>query len=75
MDPPRPGLTREAMKRVQEIAPERIAYVSCNPSTFARDLGKLSNLYDVESIRLIDLFPNTYHVESLAILSKKSEGA
>jgi 23S rRNA (uracil1939-C5)-methyltransferase len=70
LDPPRPGLTNEAMKRVMELAPERIAYVSCNPSTFARDLGKLSGLYTIDSVRMIDLFPNTYHVESLAFLTK-----
>ncbi len=70
LDPPRPGLTNEAMKRVMELAPERIAYVSCNPSTFARDLGKLSGLFAIDSVRMIDLFPNTYHIESLAFLSK-----
>jgi 23S rRNA (uracil1939-C5)-methyltransferase len=70
LDPPRPGLTKETMKRVMELAPERIAYVSCNPSTFARDLGKLSGLYTIDSVRMIDLFPNTYHIESLAFLTK-----
>jgi 23S rRNA (uracil1939-C5)-methyltransferase len=70
LDPPRPGLNNEAMKRVMELAPERIAYVSCNPSTFARDLGKLSGLYTIDSVRMIDLFPNTYHVESIAFLTK-----
>jgi 23S rRNA (uracil1939-C5)-methyltransferase len=74
LDPPRPGLTKEAMKRVMEIAPERIAYVSCNPSTFARDLDKLSKLYRVDSVAMIDLFPNTYHIEALAFLTK-GEGA
>jgi 23S rRNA (uracil1939-C5)-methyltransferase len=74
LDPPRPGLTKEAMKVVQELAPERIAYVSCNPATFARDLKKLVPLYDIESVRIADLFPNTYHVESLALLSKKETG-
>jgi 23S rRNA (uracil1939-C5)-methyltransferase len=70
LDPPRPGLANEATERVMELAPERIAYVSCNPSTFARDLGKLSGLYTIDSVRMIDLFPNTYHVESLAFLTK-----
>jgi len=75
LDPPRPGLTAGAMKRLQELGPERAAYVSCNPSTFARDLKKLSGLYEIESVRMIDLFPNTYHVESLALLRKKEESA
>lgn len=74
LDPPRPGLTKEAMKAVQELAPERIAYVSCNPATFARDLKKLAPLYEIESIRVVDLFPNTYHVESLALLARKEKG-
>jgi 23S rRNA (uracil1939-C5)-methyltransferase len=70
LDPPRPGLTKAAMERVLEIAPEKIIYVSCNPSTFARDLKKLKENYSVDSIRMIDLFPNTYHVESVAFLTK-----
>ncbi len=73
LDPPRPGLTNEAMKRVLELAPGRIAYVSCNPATFARDLKKLSDKYTVESVRMIDLFPNTYHVEALAFLTKGTQ--
>lgn len=70
LDPPRPGLTKAAMEKVLEIAPEKIIYVSCNPSTFARDLKKLKGSYSIDSIRMIDLFPNTYHVESLAFLTK-----
>jgi len=72
LDPPRPGLSRKAMDRVLEILPERIAYISCNPSTLARDLRKLREKYEVDSIRMVDLFPNTYHVESLAFLTRKA---
>jgi 23S rRNA (uracil1939-C5)-methyltransferase len=71
LDPPRPGLTKTAMERVLEISPEMIVYVSCNPSTFARDLKKLKGNYSIDSIRAIDMFPNTYHLESLAFLTKK----
>ena len=71
LDPPRPGLTKTAMERVLEISPEMIIYVSCNPSTFARDLKKLKGNYSIDSIRAIDMFPNTYHLESLAFLTKK----
>jgi len=71
LDPPRPGLTNAAMNRVFEMSPEKIAYVSCNPSTFARDLRKLKEMYEIDSVRMIDMFPNTYHLESLAFLSKK----
>lgn len=71
LDPPRPGLTKEAMKMVLEIAPQKIVYVSCNPSTFARDLKKLKDRYSIDSVRLIDLFPHTYHIESIAFLTQK----
>lgn len=71
VDPPRSGLTKGARKRLLEISPERIVYVSCNPSTFARDLKVLKDYYEIESIRMIDMFPHTYHLESLAFLIKK----
>jgi len=69
IDPPRPGLSRKAMKNLQRIQPERIVYVSCNPATMARDLRNLSDLYQLDSIRMIDFFPQTFHIESLAFLS------
>jgi 23S rRNA (uracil1939-C5)-methyltransferase len=68
VDPPRPGLTNMAMNKILAMSPERIVYVSCNPSTFARDLKKLLVKYEIESIRLIDFFPQTYHIESMAFL-------
>ena len=48
--------------------PERIVYISCNPTTLARDLKKLAEKYDIESVRLVDFFPQTYHIEALAFL-------
>ncbi|MBI4685271.1 MAG: class I SAM-dependent RNA methyltransferase [Nitrospirae bacterium] len=71
LDPPRPGLTDEVSKKILKFLPQRIVYVSCNPSTFARDLKKLKDNYNIDSIRMIDFFPNTYHVEALAFLSLK----
>lgn len=68
LDPPRPGLTKRAMNNVLSIKPERIVYISCNPTTFARDLKILSLTYNIRSVRMIDLFPQTYHIESLAFL-------
>jgi|Deesub1362A_J573_1020465.scaffolds.fasta_scaffold00027_49 23S rRNA (uracil1939-C5)-methyltransferase len=73
LNPPRPGLTNEAMKKVLEISPRKIVYISCNPSTFARDLRKLKDKYNIDSVRMIDFFPNTYHIESLAFLTLKKE--
>ncbi len=69
LDPPRPGLSGKVINRVLTLMPERIVYLSCNPSTFSRDLRRLASKYDIESIRMIDFFPQTYHIESLAFLS------
>jgi 23S rRNA (uracil1939-C5)-methyltransferase len=71
VDPPRPGLTDRTIANILRALPGNIAYVSCNPTTLARDLKKLSVHYDIESIRVIDFFPQTYHVESLALLGRK----
>jgi 23S rRNA (uracil1939-C5)-methyltransferase len=68
VDPPRPGLTNNVLNKILEIEAERIVYISCNPSTFARDLKKLLAKYELESLRLIDFFPQTYHIESIAFL-------
>ncbi|HXW68805.1 MAG TPA: tRNA (uracil-5-)-methyltransferase, partial [Dissulfurispiraceae bacterium] len=51
--------------------PAKIAYISCNPTTLARDLKKLSVHYNIESIHMIDFFPQTYHIESLTLLGRK----
>ncbi|MEW5746385.1 MAG: class I SAM-dependent RNA methyltransferase [Nitrospirota bacterium] len=67
-DPPRLGLSNRAVERVLALMPGCIVYISCNPATLARDLKKLAARYDVESVRMIDFFPQTYHIESLAIL-------
>ena len=69
LDPPRPGLTSDVMKKVTALSPKKIVYLSCNPATLARDLKKLNEKYNLDSLRMIDFFPNTYHVEALAFLS------
>ncbi|MFZ6017139.1 MAG: class I SAM-dependent RNA methyltransferase [Nitrospirota bacterium] len=68
LDPPRPGLTSEVVKKIIESSPQRIVYISCNPSTLARDLKRLKERYDIDSAMLIDFFPNTYHIEAVAFL-------
>jgi 23S rRNA (uracil1939-C5)-methyltransferase len=68
LDPPRPGLTSEVAKKVLDHGASRIVYVSCNPSTLARDLKKMKDKYDVESVHQIDFFPNTFHIEAAAFL-------
>ncbi|MBI4688756.1 MAG: class I SAM-dependent RNA methyltransferase [Nitrospirae bacterium] len=69
LDPPRSGLSNEVMRKVIDLSPERICYISCNPATLARDIKKLKEKYDINSIRMVDFFPNTYHVEAVAFLS------
>ncbi len=73
LDPPRTGISRPLLEKIGKILPQWIYYVSCNPSTLARDLGRLSDMYEIESIRLIDMFPQTYHIESFAKLRRKEE--
>lgn len=68
LDPPRPGLTSEVVKKILEMPSDHIVYISCNPSTFSRDLKKLKEKYDILSVRQIDFFPNTFHIESIAFL-------
>jgi 23S rRNA (uracil1939-C5)-methyltransferase len=68
LDPPRPGLTKRVVQTVLSLRAERIVYVSCNPATLARDLKKLKRAYDIESVRLIDFFPHTFHIEALVFL-------
>ncbi|HYA26436.1 MAG TPA: class I SAM-dependent RNA methyltransferase [Thermodesulfovibrionales bacterium] len=71
VDPPRAGLTSECLKQVMELGSEEILYISCNPATLARDIRKMSDRYEVESLHMVDFFPNTYHIEALTFLKKK----
>lgn len=76
LDPPRKGLSSKALEATLKLAAEHIIYVSCNPSTLARDLkhledGKVANFgYKTQRVTPIDMFPQTYHVESLAYLKR-----
>ncbi len=71
VDPPRPGLSPEAVAWITRLAPETLLYVSCNPSTLARDLKLfLQAPYRLEAIEPFDLFPHTFHMETLALLRR-----
>jgi len=71
LDPPRAGLSPEAARRLSQIAPRRIAYVSCEPPTLARDLAVFrAGGYEISEIHLFDLFPQTFHMETLVRLSR-----
>ena len=66
VDPPRTGVSKEALAGIIEAAPRRIVYVSCDPATLARDTRRLVDAgYELESVTLFDMFPNTAHVEAV----------
>lgn len=71
VDPPRKGLSKAFIDSVVKMQPERMVYVSCNPSTLARDLKRLNEGgYTVEKVQPVDMFPQTYHIESVALLTR-----
>jgi 23S rRNA (uracil1939-C5)-methyltransferase len=68
IDPPRAGMHKDVVKQVLHMLPERIVYVSCNPASMARDLNMLKTAYEVLEVQPVDMFPHTYHIESVARL-------
>ena len=70
LDPPRGGCWSEDLEALERITPKHILYISCNPTTLARDLSKLSLNYEVYSLDLVDLFPMTYHFETVVGLRR-----
>ena len=71
VDPPRKGLDNKSIENILNIKPKRIIYISCNPSTLIRDLVKLEDFYNIKSIKPVDMFPFTSHVECCSVLSLK----
>ena len=71
VDPPRAGLHANLIQRFIDIKPPKIIYLSCNPSTQARDLNLLQPHYEIDQITGYNFFPRTPHIESLAVLIKK----
>jgi len=70
-DPPRTGLSDQLIRSfITSDSIRKIIYVSCNPSTLARDLGKLKENYYIDKVYMIDMFPQTYHIESVVVLKK-----
>lgn len=72
-DPPRTGCDEEFINTVLKIKPKKLIYVSCNPSTLARDIRALSNAYDVKYLQPVDMFPHTSHVECISQLILKTK--
>jgi 23S rRNA (uracil1939-C5)-methyltransferase len=72
LDPPRAGLMPGTIKHLARMAPARITYVSCDPPTLARDLAALAKSgYDISSVHLFDLFPQTFHMETVVSLRRR----
>ena len=76
LDPPRAGVPAAALARLVQLGPPRVTYLSCDPSTLARDLAALTGgpektgRYEISEVRLFDVFPQTYHIESLVRLKR-----
>lgn len=72
VDPPRSGLDKHTKKVLKDINAKRIVYVSCNPITMVRDIKDMSESYNFENITLVDMFPQTHHVECVSVLHRKA---
>jgi len=72
-DPPRAGMHRKVVEQIARLRPERFVYVSCNPLTQARDLALLRDVYAIETVQPVDLFPHTHHVENVVKLRARPD--
>ncbi len=71
IDPPRAGLSQKVVRRVLEVGAPTIVYVSCNPTTLAPNARQMVDAgYRLETVRPVDMFPQTPHIESVALLRK-----
>ena len=71
LDPPRDGVNPKALMKILNFGVDRLVYIACKPTSLARDLEMIQGRgYKVEKISCVDLFPNTYHVETVAVMSK-----
>ncbi|WP_289140842.1 23S rRNA (uracil(1939)-C(5))-methyltransferase RlmD [uncultured Brevibacillus sp.] len=71
VDPPRTGLDDALIRSLLDVTPKKIVYVSCNPSTLAKDIGKLLARYELKHVQPVDMFPHTAHVEAVTLLTLK----
>jgi 23S rRNA (uracil1939-C5)-methyltransferase len=70
-NPPRTGMDARVTAALERLGPERVVYISCDPATLARDLARLTG-YRIALLRAFDLFPQTAHVETVALLERAS---
>lgn len=68
VDPPRGGLDKKVIENIIRIKPKKIIYISCNHMTFARDINLLKDYYELIDLNIIDMFPDTYHIELISCL-------
>ncbi len=74
VDPPRKGCVEKLLQAITEMSPKRMVYVSCNPATLARDLRHMTDHgYQVEEVQPVDMFPQSYHVECVTLMSRVEE--
>ena len=71
IDPPRKGIDEKVVLKAKEVEFDKIIYISCNPATLSRDIKMLSDSYEIEYIQPFDMFPQTTHVETVVVLSRK----
>jgi len=71
-DPPRAGLSSDVRRSLVRMRPKALLMISCDPPTLARDLGALREAYAIERMTLLDLFPGTHHVETVALLARRT---
>ena len=71
LDPPRAGCDKKLIDRLNEVKPETIIYLSCNPATQARDVKLLLENYHIKTVKTFNFFPHTPHIENLTILTRK----
>ena len=73
VDPPRTGLDRQLLDMILKVKPKKVVYVSCNPSTLAKDIQVLSKNYKVEYMQPVDMFPQTSHIETVTRLTRNDK--
>ena len=71
IDPPRKGASKGVIEALKKHPPKKIIYISCNPSTLGRDLKELAGIFEIKETGIFDLFPQTYHVETAAVLNRR----
>ncbi len=73
VDPPRAGLHKKLVEFIAQLKPRQFVYISCNPMTQMRDIAMLKDIYSIEEVQPVDMFPQTYHIESIIKLRLRDD--